>query len=646
MGAVYLAEHLVMGRRVALKTINTRLLERPDAVGRFHREVQAAAKLAHPNVVTAYDAEQAGDLHFLIMEYVEGVSLADHARRLGPLPVDQACALVGQAALGLQHAHEQGLVHRDIKPHNLMLTPRGQVKVLDFGLAHFARQEDAQGESALTATGTILGTADYIAPEQTSSSRAVDIRADVYSLGCTLYFLLTGRVPFPGGTLIDKCLRHATQAPPPVSSLRPGLPAGLVAVVERMMAKRPEDRFPTPADVFRALRPFADGEPAEGPQRTAAGPAADAPRPADAPTESLVEGITDLPVGTRPRADPGRKKVVLVTAGVALALIVPAAVLLAIVLSFSRDDQPKDGHAVVGAPPPRGATPTAKGTPAAAKIVSWEDDGPKRVIADRAHALNDVLDFREVVGVTRKEFHDWRESLGADFRLSFLNTRKGSGPALFNAVAVREPKPILTRVFPDVPPAEEVLTYRRMAPEKGRFLAEAMYPESGQVLHSLLWLQEEQRWYAWLGNMNFITNKVAEEKKLGMRPIFFEAAWAGDHGLYRAVGAPDQGLSWEPFYTLGGEELLSAVEFGKRKGQRPDALSAYWDGGRFRFLLVLLENRDRVDWRLQTDMTLAEYRKESSAQKRQGLLPLALTSYGDEANVRYAAVWVRYCEPE
>ncbi|MFO0878523.1 MAG: protein kinase [Gemmataceae bacterium] len=255
MGAVYLAQHVRMDRLVALKTIAGPALASSDAVARFHREVQAVASLVHPNIVVAYDADQAGPVHFLVMEYLEGTNLADEVRQRGPLPVHEACEVIRQAALGLQYAHEQGVVHRDIKPQNLMRTRQGIIKILDFGLARVQR-EATQGEG-LTQSGMIMGTADYIAPEQSRGSPEVDIRADIYSLGCTLYFLLSGTVPFPGGQALDKILRHVMEAPPSLKMHRRDLPAGLIAVVDRMMAKDPAGRYQTPAEVFCALTPFA-----------------------------------------------------------------------------------------------------------------------------------------------------------------------------------------------------------------------------------------------------------------------------------------------------------------------------------------------------------------------------------------------------
>src|SRR5262245_41054136 len=220
MGAVYAAEHRLMERCVALKTIGRDLSSRPELVERFRREVRAAAQLAHPNIVTAYDAEQAGHTHFLVMEYVEGTDLARLVARRGALPVEEACEYVRQAAFGLQHAHEKGMIHRDIKPHNLMVTAAGQVKILDFGLARFVREAGSEA-GGVTALGVIMGTPDYMAPEQASDAHQADIRADLYSLGCTLYFLLAGRVPFPRGAFLDKLVRHATETPTPLPQLRP-----------------------------------------------------------------------------------------------------------------------------------------------------------------------------------------------------------------------------------------------------------------------------------------------------------------------------------------------------------------------------------------------------------------------------------------
>jgi WD40 repeat protein/tRNA A-37 threonylcarbamoyl transferase component Bud32 len=255
MGAVYLARHKVMDRSVALKVISPQYLDNPQAVARFRREVQSAAKLAHPHIVTAHDAEQAGDLHFLVMEYVEGTDLARLLKQQGPLPVAEACEYTRQAALGLQHAFEHGLTHRDIKPHNLMLTAQGVVKVLDFGLARLVRPGASASE--LTGENVVMGTMDYIAPEQAQDSRTADTRSDIYSLGCTLFHLLTGQPPFPVGGAVEKVLAHVMMPPPLVTDLRPEAPAELNAVVAKMLAKEPPERYQTPADVAEALAPFA-----------------------------------------------------------------------------------------------------------------------------------------------------------------------------------------------------------------------------------------------------------------------------------------------------------------------------------------------------------------------------------------------------
>lgn len=261
MGDVYEARHRMMDRTVALKIINREFVRKPEAVDRFHREVKTAARLTHPNIVTAHDAEQAGDVHFLVMEYVDGVDLARAVKKQGALTVADACDYVRQAAIGLQYAHEMGMVHRDIKPHNLMVTAAGTVKILDFGLASLApdalsQSDTLEAHSDLTSAGSIMGTPDFISPEQADSASQADTRSDIYSLGTTLYYLLSGRPPFAEGSVMHKLKSHALADPEPIDSLRDDIPKGLVSVLKRMLAKDPADRYQTPSQVADALKPF------------------------------------------------------------------------------------------------------------------------------------------------------------------------------------------------------------------------------------------------------------------------------------------------------------------------------------------------------------------------------------------------------
>ena len=258
MGVVYVARNKLMGREEVLKVVNKSMLERPGAVERFLREIQSAAKLQHPNVVAAYSAMQLGELLVFAMEYVPGQDLAQVVRSANrSVPIQNACYYAYQTALGLQHAYEKGMVHRDIKPSNLILAKDGKkslVKILDFGLAKVSSEKGF--DTGLTGEGKMLGTPDFMSPEQALDAAKADIRADIYSLGCTLYYLLVGRPPFAANSLLELLQHHQGKSATPINLLRPDVPADLDMVVAQMMAKDPRKRYQMPAEVAKVLLPF------------------------------------------------------------------------------------------------------------------------------------------------------------------------------------------------------------------------------------------------------------------------------------------------------------------------------------------------------------------------------------------------------
>jgi tRNA A-37 threonylcarbamoyl transferase component Bud32 len=292
MGQVFRAWNARLGRIVAVKMIHHEHLVSGKALERFRREMQTAAQLDHPNILLVRDADEIDQRPYMVMDFIEGDDLSRRVKSQGPLPIPEAVDCVRQAALGLEHAYERGVVHRDIKPGNLLLTkgPDGSalVKILDFGLARL--NSEVRDSGRLTQVGKLIGTVDYIAPEQVDDAHVADTRSDIYSLGCTLFYLLTGKPPFAGNTVVEKVTARRDGPVPSVRDLLPQAPPGLDAVMQRMMARMPEDRFQTPLRVAQALAPFIRPQAAEPTVAPSAQPVAvRALAPADAMAQAVSQ---------------------------------------------------------------------------------------------------------------------------------------------------------------------------------------------------------------------------------------------------------------------------------------------------------------------------------------------------------------------
>jgi eukaryotic-like serine/threonine-protein kinase len=369
MATVYLGTDAVLGRTVAVKVLHPEHASDPSFVDRFRREARAAARLNHPNVVSVFDTGSDRDVHFIVMERIRGRTLAQVVAEEGPLPPHRAAAIARSVAEALAFAHANGLVHRDVKPANVMLADDGRVKVMDFGIARVT------SAATLTQTATVLGTAAYLSPEQAQGLR-VDGRSDVYALGVVLYEMLTGRAPFVAASPVAVAFQHVREEPPPPSRIRRGIPPGLEAVVVRALAKDPDDRFAGADRMAAALAPFAAGAPAPASSSPPAAPVTEAIGPD--PTAPLP--LTEVPRGrrgSRARSGPAhaaprrRRRWAALVALPALAVLLAVAATLPGILAGGHD-RPEGRHNTPPAPadhgahaPPQSPSPSPPVTPSA-----------------------------------------------------------------------------------------------------------------------------------------------------------------------------------------------------------------------------------------------------------------------------------------
>ncbi|MGD0900328.1 MAG: serine/threonine-protein kinase [Thermoguttaceae bacterium] len=305
MGSVFLAEHVTMNRRVALKIVPRHIADNRASLERFFAEARAIAALDHPNIVQAYSVDNECDRYFIVMEYVDGQDLQHMVEVEGPLGFDRAADYIRQAANGLGHAHQRKMVHCDIKPSNLLVNPQGVLKILDMGLVRLGGPQEG---AAVRPEDQALGSVDYLAPEQALGTADFDHRADIYALGCTFYFLLTGHPPFPEGTLAQRIVKHQTQEPRDLLQERPDTPDELAAICRRMMARRPEDRYQSAGEVSGSLlawRPEAHAAAAGNPLKVVRHSDEEISA-ADAGSGDWLSYVTGPSVVDRPKNRPGR----------------------------------------------------------------------------------------------------------------------------------------------------------------------------------------------------------------------------------------------------------------------------------------------------------------------------------------------------
>ncbi|HKB36784.1 MAG TPA: protein kinase [Gemmataceae bacterium] len=624
MGEVYKAEHRLLRRPVALKVINKQLTASPRIVERFQREMRAVALLSHPNLVQAHDAEQAGALHFLVMEFIEGTDLAALVEQQGPLPVPRACDYVRQAALGLAHAHEHGLVHRDIKPQNLMLTPQGEIKVLDFGLAIVATEP--RGEGGLTGVNTPMGTPDYVAPEQIRDAHSANTQADIYSLGCTLYFLLTGRPPFPEGNVGEKVAAHLQRQPESLAALCPGIPPRLIGIVNKMMAKAPASRFQSPAEVVTALGPFCQPAGQQVSKRSRW------------KWWAAAAGLLVLAAGiglalVRVQTNYGALEIDTRDEAVEVLVRQQGKLVEVIDTRKKRTVQLKTGAYELE------LAENGRSLELSSNQITLTREGKIIAVLKRAEPVTTEI----ICDADHETFCRFCRKL-EERRLQpvFLHVHDAGGKPRFCVIAKKSESVVRWHLYyggedqtGDIPPD--------MKGPHCRPLSGTSYRDGDTRRYASLWCLDKgvRASLSFGASAADYEAKLKDMKKKQQRPAQLNIyPTAKDSGL-GVIWEKDDGTPYRVRHDLTAEEYRRYLDTGRAEGYRPISVSACPQKGRLLFTAVLLKDKPQPEWNDGQGLTAAEFTEQNKRMTEQGYRPLILSGYWHDEASRYLAVWVK-----
>jgi serine/threonine protein kinase len=622
MGAVFLAVDKKLDRAVAIKMLPSQSVTDAGAVARFQREAKALAKLSHPNIIQAYDSDEDAGRQFLVMEYAEGTNLGELVRAKGRIAPALAADYVYQAALGLQNAHEKALVHRDLKPGNLLLTPHGQVKILDLGLARFL--QDQVGDATLTREGTGMGTPDYMPPEQFHDARHVDARSDIYSLGCTLYHLITGRVPFPGTSMSAKYAAHEQHEPPPLEEFCPDVPAGLALVVQRMMAKRPADRFQSAREVAEAVFPHVAGS-----------------------SHAIlhIKGTvswhgSQLGLSVEPLRVRRRRQLIFGSAMTASALAVVALVLWA---GGAFGPKSTDGGGDANQPT---VTDNRKSEPRPSGTVGSKRESPKPVEFPKEPTTVKLDDWQILADATLDEMQTWLDARKeSGHSVMWLDCVQVGEVPVFAAVASLDNRATGWKAFLDLPEAE-INDAPQLAKRIGdsTFLVTSLsgYAQENEIRCAAVIKPGKPPFLIGVMPMEIVAVNLTRTDAQGyvarlVRPF----PVSGDQlrcGLY---GESHFGMQSKYGLNLAEAELLERLEENRKDGYLPISVAAYPTQGELRFAATFRENTTKAVWEVHRNLTAADLSAKAEALAEKRFTPAAVTACPWDGAVRYCGVWVK-----